>query len=68
MTTSPGYVTCNTDADCSDKLGCCMMVDPGSVPADNLKANAFLTTKGKQCATVVAKTIVDGLRMAKLPE
>ena len=68
MTTPPAPVTCSTDAECPDKMGCCMMVDPGSVPADNLKFNGLLTTKGKQCATVVAKTIVDGLRMAKLPE
>ncbi len=66
MTTpSPGYVTCNTDADCSDKLGCCMMVDPGSVPADNLKTTGLPTTKSKMCSNAVAKTLLDGQRMAK---
>ena len=65
MTTSPGYVTCNTDADCSDKLGCCMMVDPGSAPADNLKTTGLPTTKSKMCSSALAKGILDTQRMAK---
>ena len=64
----PAPITCSTDAECPDKLGCCMMIDPGSVSADSLKAAGILTTKGRQCATVGARTIVDGQRTLKQPE
>ena len=42
--------TCTTDAECPDKMGCCIMVDPGTVSADSLKAAGFPRTKSKICA------------------
>jgi hypothetical protein len=62
------YISCNTDTDCSDKMGCCMMVDPGSVPVDNLKQTGFPTTKSKMCSNALAKGILDAQRLAKQPE
>jgi hypothetical protein len=44
------------------------MVDPGSVPVDNLKQTGFPTSKSKMCANALAKGILDAQRLAKQPE
>ena len=47
--------SCKYDTDCGK--GCCLMVDPGTVPADKLKAASFPVTKSSVCsdfATVFA--------------
>ena len=35
--------SCKSDTECG--LGCCLMVDPGTVPADKLKAESFPVTE-----------------------
>ena len=47
--------SCKSDTECG--VGCCLMVDPGTVPADKLKAASFPVTKSSVCsdfATVFA--------------
>ena len=38
-----------------------MMVDPGKVPADNLKALGVVTTKSKMCADASFKSMLNDL-------
>ena len=63
----PAAVTCKLDSECPTG-GCCMMVDPGSVPVDNLKQTGFPTSKSKMCSNALAKGILDAQRLAKQPE
>ena len=42
--TTPEPKICKTDAECPDKMGCCMFVNPDFLNSEALKANGFLGT------------------------
>ena len=65
----PPPVACEIDSDCPEnyfKGGCCMMVDPGALSADLLKASGLVTTKSKMCGEASFKLALEEYKKAGL--
>ena len=62
----PAAVTCKLDSECPTG-GCCMMVDPGTANADQMKAVGLVTSKGKMCADATTKLALDFMKAIGAP-
>ena len=65
-TPKPEAVTCKLDSECPTG-GCCMMVDPGTANADQMKAAGLVTSKGKMCADATTKLALDVMKAFGAP-